>query len=105
MNTAVALGANVVSNSYGGGEYSSEVQDAVTYYDHPGVAITVSSGDAGYGVEFPAASPFVTAVGGTSLQQTTNTGVRNATETAWAGAGSGCSAVEPKPSWQTDTDC
>ena len=23
----------------------------------------------------------------------------------WSGAGSGCSAYEPKPSWQTDTGC
>ena len=103
VNTAVALGATVVSNSYGGGEYSGEVQDELTYFDHPGVAITVSSGDNGYGVEFPAASQFVTAVGGTSL--TTASGARGWTETAWSGAGSGCSQYVAKPSWQTDTGC
>ena len=69
------------------------------------MAITVSSGDNGYGVEFPAAAGTVTAVGGTSLHQTTNTGTRTATEKAWTGAGSGCSAFVAKPSWQTDTGC
>ena len=104
VNEAVALGANVVSNSYGGGEWSGEL-GFDSAFNHPGVAVTVSSGDAGYGTEYPAASPFVTAVGGTSLNQTTNTGTRNATETAWSGAGSGCSAFEAKPTWQLDASC
>jgi subtilase family serine protease len=51
---------------------------------------------------YPATSPYVTAVGGTSL--TPSNGFY--TETAWSGANSHCSAVEPKPSWQTATgDC
>jgi len=105
VNRAVAMGAAAVSNSYGGGEYGSEASDSSAYYDHPGVVVTVSSGDNGYGVEFPAASNTVTAVGGTTLKQSTNTGTRNATETAWSGAGSGCSADMPKPSWQKDSGC
>jgi hypothetical protein len=105
VNRAVAMGAVAVSNSYGGGEYSGETTDSATYFNHPGVAVTASSGDSGYGVQFPAASPTVTAVGGTSLNQATNTGTRNATETAWSGAGSGCSNYETKPSWQTDSGC
>jgi subtilase family serine protease len=105
VNEAVSLGANVVSNSYGGPEYSAETKDNASFYSHPGVAVTVAAGDAGYGTEFPAASNTVTAVGGTSLQQATNTGTRNATETVWSGSGSGCSAYEPKPAWQTDTGC
>jgi subtilase family serine protease len=104
VNEAVALGANVVSNSYGGSEWSGE-GGFDSAYNHPGVAITVSSGDAGYGAEYPAASPYVTAVGGTSLNQATNTGARDGTETAWSSAGSGCSAYEAKPSWQLDTAC
>ncbi|HEX6351207.1 MAG TPA: S53 family peptidase [Candidatus Dormibacteraeota bacterium] len=104
VDEAVALGANAVSNSYGGSEYSSETVDE-SHYNHPGVAITVSSGDNGYGVEFPAASQFVTAVGGTTLNQATNTGTRNASEAVWSGAGSGCSAYEPKPGFQHDTGC
>jgi subtilase family serine protease len=107
VNTAVALGANVVSNSYGGSEYSSEVSDSLNYYDHPGVAVVVASGDGGYGTEFPAASPYVTAVGGTSLFQSTDGGTRTAatTESVWSGAGAGCSAYEPKPTWQKDPSC
>jgi len=96
--------ANAVSNSYGGGEFSSE--GSLTYdghYNHPGVAITVSSGDSGYGVEFPAASQYVTAVGGTTL--TRDSSLRGWGETAWSGAGSGCSAYIPKPSWQSDSGC
>ena len=67
MNTAVALGATVVSNSYGGERVLERdaLRDAVL--QAPGVAITASSGDSGYGVEFPAASQYVTAVGGTTL--------------------------------------
>ncbi len=100
VNTAVKLGANVVTNSYGASEYSTEESDATAYYAHSGVAITAASGDSGYEVEFPAASPSVTAVGGTTLYQATNTGTRNATEEAWSGAGSGCSAYELQRAWQ-----
>ncbi len=101
-NEAIALGATVVSNSWGGGEYSSETTDDSRYFNHPGVAITVSSGDGGYGVEYPAASRYVTAVGGTTLNLN---GTSWASETTWSGAGSGCSSYEPKPAWQTDTGC
>jgi subtilase family serine protease len=103
VNTAVRLGANAVSNSYGGSESSSETSSENTYYNHPGVAITASSGDGGYGVEFPAASRYVTAVGGTSLSKASNS--RGWSETAWNGAGSGCSGYVQKPSWQTDSGC
>ena len=101
VNEAAALGAHVISNSYGGGEQGAAAAESA--YDHPGIAITVSSGDSGYGVEFPASSPHVTAVGGTSLKRASN--ARGWTETAWSGAGSGCSAVFAKPSWQHDTGC
>jgi subtilase family serine protease len=101
VDTAARLGANAISNSYGGGESSSETADDV-HFNHPGVAITASSGDDGYGVSYPAASRYVTAVGGTSLS---HGGSRGWTEAAWSGAGSGCSAYEAKPSWQTDSGC
>jgi hypothetical protein len=103
VNTAVHLGAKYVSNSYGGAEYSSQTTDDVTYFDHPGVAITASTGDEGYGVSYPAASQYVTAVGGTTLAG--DGSVRGWNETAWSSGGSGCSAYEPKPSWQHDTAC
>jgi hypothetical protein len=99
--TAVRLGANAVSNSYGGGEPSNAATDQG--YNFPGVAITASSGDNGYGVEFPASSPYVTAVGGTHLVK--DSSARGWSETAWSGAGSGCSKYVPKPSWQHDTKC
>jgi hypothetical protein len=93
-------GVAAISNSYGGSEYSSEVSDQA-HYNNPttrGIAVTVSSGDSGYGVEFPAASSNATAVGGTHL-------VLGSPETVWSGAGSGCSAYIAKPSWQTDGGC
>ncbi len=100
VDTAAKLGASAISNSYGGAEFSSEASYQ-SHYNHPGV--TASSGDNGYGVEFPAASQYVTAVGGTSLTRDSST--RGWSETVWSGAGSGCSAYISKPSWQTDTGC
>ena len=100
-NTAASVGAHAISNSYGGGE--SGTQSYESAYNHSGIAITVSSGDGGYGVEFPASSPHVTAVGGTHLVTAQNS--RGWTETAWSGAGSGCSSVYAKPSWQHDSGC
>ena len=101
VNTAASLGAHVISNSYGGGESGSTSFEAS--YNHPGVAVTASSGDSGFGVEFPASSPHVVAVGGTSLRPLAN--ARGWTESAWSGAGSGCSTVYAKPAWQTDAGC
>jgi subtilase family serine protease len=103
VNRAATMGANAISNSYGGGESSGETSTEASFYRHPGIAVTASSGDGGFGVEFPAASQYVTAVGGTSLTRASNS--RGWTETAWSGAGSGCSAFITKPSWQTDTGC
>lgn len=102
VDEAAKLGANEISNSYGGSEYSNEVNDQ-SHFNHPGIAITVSSGDSGYGVQFPAASRYVTAVGGTTLNKASNS--RGWSETVWSGAGSGCSAYISKPSWQTDSGC
>lgn len=100
-DTAARLGAVAISNSYGGSEgYSTTLAAS---YNHPGIAITVSSGDNGYGVELPAAFNTVTAVGGTSLTQNISTGAWS--ETAWSGSGSGCSAYYAKQSWQTDSGC
>ncbi|MFF8909461.1 carboxypeptidase regulatory-like domain-containing protein [Streptomyces olivaceoviridis] len=118
VNTAVALGARYVSNSYGAyhEDASLPALDAA-YFDHPGTALLFSSGDSGYGVSYPASSPFVTSVGGTSLTRDTGTArgwaekVWNTVVTSpsgqpsWGATGSGCSAVEPKPSFQPDTGC
>ncbi len=103
VNEAVKLGARYVSNSYGGGESSADPSYDSAYFNHPGVAITVSAGDSGYGTEYPAASKYVTAVGGTHLTTASNS--RGWSETVWSGSGSGCSAYDPKPGWQKDTGC
>lgn len=60
------------------------------------------------GAEYPAASRYVTAVGGTRLPTSSTT--RGWTESVWRtssteGTGSGCSAYDTKPAWQTDTGC
>jgi hypothetical protein len=99
VNYAATQGVAAISNSYGG---SDSAQSAA--YDHPGIAITASTGDAGYGVESPASYDSVVAVGGTSLRKAST--ARGWSETAWSGAGSGCSTLNSKPSWQTSaTQC
>ena len=105
VDTAVSLGAKFVSNSYGvPGEDPGE-SDFDHYYDHPGVAVTASTGDLGNVTNWPATSPKVVAVGGTTL--TSDSSPRGWTESAWADGGSGCSPFEPKPDFQQglDTNC
>ncbi|MDQ1746089.1 MAG: hypothetical protein QOD07_352 [Frankiaceae bacterium] len=102
VDTAARLGAVAVSNSYGG----ADAPDS-TYgrrYHHPGVALTASSGDSGYGVSYPASSRWVTAVGGTSLRRAHTK--RGWEETAWSGAGSGCAGSNAAPyQSSTTTQC
>jgi len=93
--------ATVVSNSWGGGEFSGETSYD-SHFNHIGHPITFSAGDTGYGVSYPASSQYVTAVGGTTLTLTGNT---YKSESVWNGSGSGCSAYEPKPTWQKDSGC
>jgi subtilase family serine protease len=95
VNYAATQGVAAISNSYGG---SDTVQSAA--YDHPGIAVTASTGDSGYGIQSPASYDSVIAVGGTSLHRATST-ARGWRESAWSGAGSGCSTRNAKPSWQT----
>ncbi len=103
-NTAAAQGAHAISNSYGGSESGTTSYESA--YNHPGIAVTVSSGDSGLLCQvrkFPATSPHVTAVGGTHLVTASNS--RGWTETVWSGAGSGCSTLYAKPTWQHDATC
>ncbi|MGI8698424.1 MAG: S53 family peptidase [Mycobacteriales bacterium] len=102
VNTAVRLGAQVVSNSYGS---AGDLADASygSYYNHPGRVITAASGDYGFGLSYPASSRYVTAVGGTTLTRAGN--ARGWAESVWTGAGSGCSTENAKPAWQHDTGC
>jgi subtilase family serine protease len=108
VNAAAAAGATEISNSYGSAEVN-DLQDYAAAYVHPGVAITVSSGDSGYGepASFPATLTSVLSVGGTSLSKADN--ARGWAERAWnsngGAAGSGCSAWIPKPAWQRDANC
>ncbi|TMD06874.1 MAG: peptidase S8 [Chloroflexi bacterium] len=101
--TAASLpGVVAIGNSYGVAESLEETQwDGL--YHHPGVAVTAASGDGGYGTGYPAASPQVTAVGGTTLRR--DGSARGWSESPWAGASSGCSRFEAKPSWQRDPGC
>ncbi|HXM86479.1 MAG TPA: PKD domain-containing protein, partial [Solirubrobacteraceae bacterium] len=105
---AVALGASVVSNSYGGPERFAGAFER-SAYDHPGVPIVASTGDNGYYnwreleeesqmPNAPASSPSVISVGGTTL--TLNPGGTRANETVWPGSGGGCSKLFEARPWQ-----
>jgi hypothetical protein len=115
VDSAVALGARyvIVDPLYGGSDPAYGA-----HFDHPGVAITVPAGNYGYRSSYsfyPAASQFVTAVGGTTLTSAPGT-ARGWSETVWGppnpaahtgATSSGCAfrMTAGKPSWQTDTGC
>jgi subtilase family serine protease len=104
--TAVALGATILSNSWGCSSfnYGENCGDSnfPNYFSTPDIAYIASSGDNGYPeIEWPAALANVLAVGGTQLAKSGST----YSETAWDGAGAGCATTTPKPSWQHDPDC
>jgi subtilase family serine protease len=108
VNSAIkVLGADYVSNSYGTLESTAELGLDAKFYKHAGVAVTAAAGDNGFGVSYPAASEWVTAVGGTTLTKGGG-GKRGFTETVWgtraggpgSGTGSGCSLFEPRPPMQ-----
>jgi hypothetical protein len=98
-----------IDNSYGGSEFSTETSYNSIYSSigasssKVGTAITAATGDDGYGTLFPAVSPLVTAVGGTSLSYTgTGSSLVWSAQSVWSDAGSGCSSYEAAPSWQQD---
>jgi len=111
---ALALGANEISNSWGGSERGdTPEEESASAFAHPDVVITASTGDHGYlewgaesssergYAEFPSSSPHVVAVGGTRL--TLNGSGGWAGETVWNGhgaSGGGCSVDFTAPSWQ-----
>ena len=103
VTTAARLGAAAISNSYGGPDASDNSYGR--YYHHPGVAVTASTGDNGYGVSYPATSKWVSAVGGTTLSRSTRS-KRGWVEKAWSGSGSGCSTMN-SATWQkpSTTQC
>jgi subtilase family serine protease len=94
VDTAVRLGARVVSNSYYADEWAGETAEDV-HYHHPGVAITASSGDRA-SAYYPAASPYVTSVGGLTVSQSGSSW----NESPWKYGGQGCSRYEQRPAFQ-----
>lgn len=107
LGTAVTTASNTphvvaISNSYGvSGDYPQSVAPAWNTAAAGGIAVMASTGDGGYGPEFPASSTNVIAVGGTTVA-VDGSGVRSS-ETAWSGTGSGCSVYNTAPPWQTIT--
>ena len=101
VSTANGLGATEVSMSWGGSESSSETSYD-SYLTHAGTFYTASAGDSGHGAEYPAASPNVIAVGGTTLNGCSGTSCAGFTsETTWSSSGGGISAYESIPSYQS----
>jgi subtilase family serine protease len=99
---ALTKGVAAVSNSYTAA-HDRRHQNA---YYHRGIAIVAATGDSGFqGGAYPASDTHVVAVGGTSV--TRDGSKRGYSETAWSGAGSGCSKVSQQPRWQEklDTGC
>jgi subtilase family serine protease len=97
-----ATGVVVVSNSWGGSEFSTEKSQDVhftTPAGHAGVTFTVAAGDSGAGAEYPSSSPEVLSVGGSTLRLT-STGAYSS-ESVWSGGGGGTSRYEGVPSYQS----
>ncbi len=95
-------GVVVVSMSWGEGEYATETSsdsNFTTPSGHAGVAFVASTGDSGSPGEWPAMSPNVLAVGGTTLTTSGSSGTY-VSETGWSGSGGGISVYESQPSFQ-----
>jgi subtilase family serine protease len=97
VDKAVAMGATVVSMSWGSSEFSGEASYDF-HFNVPGVTFVASSGDGREQVEWPAASRYVVGVGGTSLYL--DSSGHYSYESAWTGSGGGISAYLPAPSYQ-----
>jgi len=97
VETAVSDGASVVSMSWTVGEFSGE-STYDNYFVASGVTFLAAAGDSGAGVSYPAASPDVVGVGGTSLYVTPNGSYQ--AEAAWSGSGGGLSQFEREPLFQ-----
>jgi hypothetical protein len=119
VTAAQAMHANIISNSYGGGETTA----FAGAYNQPGHVIVASAGDNGGGLsdgggpEVPCTLPMVVCVGGTSLVKTGDGNGRGWREAVWntlardtcggscGATGSGCSLIVAKPLWQHDAGC
>jgi subtilase family serine protease len=94
---AVAHGATVISDSWGGGEFSGETSYDSHFTAH-GVTFVFSAGDSG-SQEYPAVSPYVVSVGGTTLSHDSSYNWTG--ESGWSSGGGGVSSFEPKPGYQS----
>ncbi|MGA2867169.1 MAG: S53 family peptidase [Verrucomicrobiota bacterium] len=109
VDAAVKAGATVVSMSWGAQEFSG-VNTYDSHFKAPGVTYVASSGDSGelgvpFEVEWPASSPFVVGVGGTTLYLDASGNRKSPdgttpSETAWSGSGGGLSSVYGQPAYQ-----
>jgi hypothetical protein len=97
-SVAVSDGATVISDSFGGREFQSEA-NYDSYFSASHVTFVVSTGDFG-SQSYPAESPNVVSVGGTTLYHDANYNWSG--EVGWSNGGGGVSAFEPKPSYQSD---
>jgi subtilase family serine protease len=90
-----------VSMSWGGAEFSDELGEDSHFMSKTSssMAFFASSGDDGTGASWPASSPNVIGVGGTSLELASSGAL--IAESAWSGSGGGVSAYEKEPAWQT----
>ena len=103
LDTAVTTASkitDVISNSWGEGEFNGEQASDPTYFLH--VPILFASGDSGEPAIYPCQSPNATCVGGTRLMPVSVTDFHRGTETGWTGSGGGCSAFEPSQAFQTN---
>jgi subtilase family serine protease len=90
--------ASAISMSWGGAEFPEEVSLDSHFKSVSGAPFFASSGDDGAGASWPAASPFVIGVGGTTV--TVKSDGSFSKETAWTGSGGGVSAYEKEPTFQ-----
>jgi subtilisin-like proprotein convertase family protein len=98
VQTAANLsGVSAVSMSWGANEFSGETSFD-SDFSKAGVAFIGASGDSGAPPIYPAASPNVLAVGGTTL--TLDSQNNWLSETGWSGSGGGISSLESQPSYQ-----
>lgn len=90
--------ASAISMSWGGAEFPEELSLDPHFKSVSGAPFFASSGDDGAGASWPASSPFVIGVGGTTVSMKTNDTFSK--ETAWSGSGGGVSAYEKEPIFQ-----
>jgi subtilase family serine protease len=98
VDFAVSHGATVVSMSWGGSEFPGE-NALDSHFLASNVSFVASSGDFGTGVIYPAVSPYVLSVGGTTLGITDSLGTYGG-EVAWSESGGGQAAFEPERAYQ-----